>query len=392
MINLTRLYNDFRTASDGLRYPAGKEAFLKGRKPVVVWTMTKRCNLNCVHCYADAGRGVYNGELTLEEARIMLEDLARFGIPALLLSGGEPLTHPYFFQLAQTARDLGLRLTISTNGTLISEEKAEAIKKVGITYVGISFDGLGEINDLFRGQKGAFEAALKGLRSLKAVGQKVGLRFTLTQRNYAALNQIFEFVEQEKIDRVCFYHLVYSGRGSQMSKDDLTHEQTRHAIDHILAWLRGLKEKNAPVEVLTVDNSVDGVYLYLKLQKENPTQAEEVYQLLGRNGGGANSSGLGIANIDSYGDVHPDQFWQSYSLGNVKEKPFSEIWSDAGNSFLNNLRDRNQRLKGRCQTCRWKPLCGGSFRVRAFQATGDLWAEDPACYLSDEEVFAKNGR
>ncbi len=386
MINLTRLYNDSRTASDGLRYPDGKEAFSKGRKPVVVWTMTQRCNLQCVHCYADAGRGVYNGELTIEEAKIMLEDLARFGIPALLLSGGEPLTHPYFFQLAQTARDLGLRLTISTNGTLMSEEKAEAIKKIGITYVGISFDGLGEINDLFRGQKGAFQAALKGLRSLKAVGQKVGLRFTLTQRNYAALNQIFEFVEQEKIDRVCFYHLVYSGRGSQMSKDDLTHEQTRHAIDQILAWLRGLKEKNAPVEVLTVDNSVDGVYLYLKLQKENPTQAEEVYQLLRRNGGGANSSGLGIANIDSYGHVHPDQFWQSYSLGNVKEKPFSEIWSDAGNSFLNNLRDRNQRLKGRCQACRWKPLCGGSFRVRALQATGDLWAEDPACYLQDSEI------
>ncbi len=388
MINLTRLYNGLESASDSLRYPGKSGTPATRRKPVVVWTMTKRCNLSCVHCYADAGRGIYQGELTDKEARIMLEDLARFGVPALLLSGGEPLTHPHFFQLARTANDLGLRLTISTNGTLISEEKAEAIKKIGITYVGISFDGLGQINDLFRGQKGAFEAALKGLRSLKAVGQKVGLRFTLTQRNYAALNQIFEFVEQEKIDRVCFYHLVYSGRGSQMSKDDLTHEQTRHAIEQMLAWLTRLKEKNAPVEVLTVDNSVDGVYLYLKLRKENPGQAEEVRQLLGRNGGGANSSGLGIANIDSYGYVHPDQFWQNYSLGNIKEKPFSEIWADtASDSFLNQLRDRNQHLKGRCQTCYWKPLCGGSFRVRALQATGDLWAEDPACYLTNEEVL-----
>lgn len=386
MINLTRLYNGVSSISDSLRYPGKSDTPTKRRKPVVVWTMSRRCNLRCVHCYSDSGGALYPGELTLPEAKTMLEDLVRFQIPALLLSGGEPMVHPHFFELAQTAVSIGLKLTLSTNGTLITEKNAQKIKEIGITYVGISFDGLNEVNDQFRGRQGAFEAALGGLRALKAIGQRVGLRFTLTQRNYAALPQIFQFVEQEKIDRVCFYHLVYSGRGSQISQDDLTHQQTRDAIEQILGWLERLKERKDSTEVLTVDNSVDGVYLYLKLQKGNPSQSEEVYRLLERNGGGTASSGIGIANIDSYGYVHPDQFWQSYSLGNVKEKPFSEIWSDAGNSFLNNLRDRNQRLKGRCQMCHWKPLCGGSFRVRAFQATGDLWAEDPACYLSDEEV------
>lgn len=393
MINITKLYCGVASESDALRYGqhscgAGHQmpASARTRKPIVVWTMSRRCNLHCVHCYSDSDNREYPGELTVDEARRMLEDLAQFQVPALLLSGGEPLLHPHFFELAGYARQLGLRLTISTNGTLIDRPAAERITQTGFSYVGVSFDGLGKVNDRFRGKLGAFEAALAGVRHLKAVGQKVGLRFTLTRRNFEALPEIFGLVEREGIDRVCFYHLVYSGRGSRLAHDDLTHEETRDALDQVCAWAVALYSLGREVEILTVDNHVDGVYLYLKLLKEDPARAEMARQLLEWNGGGANSSGIGIANIDAVGDVHPDQFWQTYTLGNVRERPFSAIWSDTTDPLLVGLRNRLPRLTGRCGSCRWKPLCGGSFRVRALQAHGDPWAPDPACYLTDEEI------
>jgi len=403
MINITKLYCGLESPSDPLRYGHAREPghglshsteqqeyqvppSAKARKPIVVWTMSRCCNLHCVHCYSDSENRDYPGELAVEEAKRMLQDLAQFQIPALLLSGGEPLAHPHLFELAASARKLGLRLTLSTNGTLIDRPTAERIKQVGFSYVGISFDGLGKINDQFRGKLGAFDAALNGVRHLKAVGQKVGLRFTLTRRNFEALPEIFELVEREGIDRVCFYHLVYSGRGSQIAKDDLTHAETRDVVDQICAWAIALQSLGREVEILTVDNHVDGVYLYLKLLREDPGRAEMTRQLLEWNGGGANASGVGIANIDSYGNVHPDQFWQTYTLGNVRERPFSQIWADTSHPLLAGLRNRLPLLKGRCATCRWKTLCGGSFRVRALQATGDPWAPDPACYLTDEEI------
>jgi len=392
MINVTKLYCGIESSSDPLRYghkvghehevpPSARE-----RKPIVVWTMTRRCNLHCVHCYSDSENRDYPGELTFDEAKRILEDLAQFQIPALLLSGGEPLAHPHLFELAAYAKQLGLRLTLSTNGTLIDCPTAERIKETGFSYVGISFDGIGKINDQFRGKLGAFDAALQGVRHLKSVGQKVGLRFTLTRRNFEALPEIFELVEREGIDRVCFYHLVYSGRGSRIAKDDLTHEETRDVLDQICAFSVALYSLGREVEILTVDNHADGAYLYLRLLKEDPGRAELARRLLEWNGGGANSSGVGIANIDSYGNVHPDQFWQTHTLGNVRERPFSQIWTDTSDPLLAGLRDRLPLLKGRCGTCRWQSLCGGSFRVRALQATGDPWAPDPACYLTDEEI------
>lgn len=323
----------------------------------------------------------------MEEAVRMLEDLSQFKIPALLLSGGEPLMHPDFFALAGEAKKLGLRLTLSTNGTLITQDMAQRVAATGFTYVGISFDGLYAVNDRFRGVDRAFRKALGGLRRLKELGQRVGLRFTLTRRNIESLPEIFEMVEREGIDRVCFYHLVYAGRGRHMAQDDLSPGQMRQAIDTILLKTRDLVKGGWPGEVLTVDNHVDGVYLYLTLLAEGHlSEAEKAYQWLSWNGGGANSSGVGIAHVDAQGNVHPDQFWQEVTLGNIRERPLSDIWQDESNPMLKNLRNRLPLLKGRCGSCRWKNLCGGSFRVRAQFAHHDPWAPDPACYLTDEEI------
>ena len=389
MINVTKLYCGVGSGSDGLRYGQGHGAPASAgtRRPVVVWTMSRRCNLHCLHCYTDSENRCYPGELTVEEAVRMLDDLAAFQIPALLLSGGEPLMHPHFFELAHEAKRRGLRLTLSTNGTLITPEMAKRIVALGPTYVGISFDGLHSVNDRFRGMDRAFRKALGGVRRLKALGQRVGLRFTLTQRNIESLTGIFEMVEREGIDRVCFYHLVYTGRGRHLTQDDLTPDQMRQAIDTILRKTRELVQRGWPGEVLTVDHHADGVFIYLTLLAEGHTaQAERALQWLRWNGGGANSSGVGLAHIDAQGGVHPDQFWQEVTLGNVKERPFSQIWQDESNPMVSNLRNRLPLLTGRCGGCRWKALCGGSFRARAHFVHHDPWAPDPACYLTDEEV------
>jgi len=386
MVNITKLLCGADQPADGLRYGHGSDAPKSAatRRPIVVWNITRTCNLRCVHCYSDSYAQSYPGELTTAEAQTVLDDLAAFRVPAVLFSGGEPLIRPDLLHLISYAVSQGLRVTLSTNGTLIDETVAAQLKANRLTYVGISLDGIGATNDQFRGVEGAFERAVRGFRHCMAVGQKVGLRLTLTRRNCQDLHRIFDFIEQEGIQRACFYHLVYSGRGNTM--DELAPADIRRALDIILERTEDFHRRGLTKEILTVDHHADNAYLYLKLRKRDPVYAEKVYQWMKWNGGGANSSGVGIANIDTQGNVHPDQFWQSAVLGNVRKRPFSEIWSDNSIPLLAQLRNRLPLLKGRCGTCRFQDICGGSFRVRALQIHGDPWAEDPACYLTDEEI------
>lgn len=397
MIGITTLYANRNTPSDGLRYGRQRMEGVRpvdvvtttpprsagARRPVVVWNVGRQCNLHCVHCYSDSENRTYSGELTTGEARALIDDLADFEIPVLLLSGGEPLMRPDLPLLIAYARARGLRVTLSTNGTLITPEVAGKLRALEVSYVGISLDGIGATNDMFRGHKGAFDKAMAGFRNCKEVGQRVGLRMTLTRRNARDLDRIFDFIEEEEIDRACFYHLVYSGRGS--SSDELTPADARAAVDTILRRTRDFADRGLRKEIFTVDNHADGPYLYLKLREEDPERAEEVLTLLKWNGGGLHSSGVGIADIDFLGNVHPDQFWMHHTLGNVRWRKFSEIWQDTSDELLAGLRDRAPLLKGRCGGCQWKDVCGGSFRVRADQMYGDPWAQDPGCYLTDEE-------
>ncbi len=388
MINISKLYGGLASGSDHLRYGHGHSPHgaARVRRPIVVWNITRRCNLRCVHCYTDSDESLADGELSTAECRKVLDDLAAFEVPAVLLSGGEPTTRPDLFDLAEYAADKGLRLTLSTNGTLIDEKAAARIKKTGFTYVGVSLDGIGAINDRFRGVEGAFDRAVRGIRHCKAVDQRVGLRMTLTDHNIDQLPAIFDFVETEGIDRICFYHLVYSGRGGQIRDNDLTLKKTRWAVEYICDRTKAILESGKPIEVLTVDNHADGPFVLLKLRQEGSPLAEATEQLLARNGGALSSSGVGIGNIDFVGNVHPDQFWMHYSLGNVRERPFSEIWQDESDPILAGLRNRAEKVHGRCRACRFWHLCGGALRVRADIACNDPWAPDPGCYLTDEEI------
>ena len=395
MINISKLYCDQVTPGDWLRYGKKDSGERKGeivpkkaseRRPIVVWNITRACNLKCVHCYNDSGSTKADDELSTREAKAVLDDLVQFGVPSVLFSGGEPLMRPDLFELIGYAVQKGLRAVISTNGILITADTAKKIKQHGVSYVGISLDGIGEINDKFRGVSGAFDRAAAGIKNCQDAGVRIGLRLTLTKRNVRDLEGLFAFFEEKKIERACFYHFVPSGRGSTMASDDLTHDQTREAVEMILTKTRQYKQAGRITDILTVDNHVDGVYIYLKLLKEDPARAENVWKLLTWNGGGLYSSGVGIGCIDFHGKVHPDQFWWHYDLGNLRQKPFSEIWTDTSEPLLKGLKDRRKYIKGRCRLCKFFDGCGGSLRVRADLHFRDPWAPDPACYLTDSEI------
>ncbi len=391
MIGISKLYCATVEPSDALRYerhsgqmPSHLLQFSKDKKPVIVWNMTRRCNLKCVHCYAKSEDISYDNELNREQSLAMIDDLAEFGVPVLLFSGGEPLVHPRLIEYAQYAVNKGMRAVISTNGTLITKKKAKALKEIGLSYVGISLDGLEETHDKFRGVKGSYKKAMKAIEYCQKAGIKVGLRFTINKRNVKDIPGIFDLLEEKNIPRACFYHLVYSGRGSEIAKEDLSHEETRKVLDLIMERTKDLHDRNKPKEVLTVDNHADGPYVYKRLLDEDPERAAEVLELLEMNEG--NSSGRGIGCISWDGEVHPDQFWREKSLGNIKERPFSKIWTDVDNEFLMKLKEKKKHVKGRCAGCRWLDICGGNFRARAESVANDPWDSDPACYLTDEEI------
>lgn len=389
MISVTKLLFATEYFGDSLRYTdnahKARNGVREGMGPVVVWNSTRTCNLKCRHCYMSSDAKKYQNELTTAEAKQFIDDLADFNVPVLLFSGGEPLIRPDFFKLADYAAKKGVRPTLSTNGTLITPEVARKIKDIGVGYVGISLDGLREVNDKFRGKAGAFEAAMNGIKNCVAVDQRVGLRFTINHHNIQELENIFDFIEEENINRVCFYHLVYSGRGNQMMDEDVTAEESRRAMDIIIRRTRDFEERGLKKEILTVDNHCDGVYMYLKaLQEGKDELAQQIKKYIAMNGG--NRSGMAFAEVDPLGYVHPDQFTQHHTFGNVRERKFGDIWQDITNPIMAGLKDRKPLLKGRCSKCKFLDNCNGNFRTRAEARTGDFWESDPSCYLTDEEI------
>lgn len=389
MISVTKLLFATEYFGDSLRYTdnahKARNGVREGMGPVVVWNSTRTCNLKCRHCYMSSDAKKYQNELTTAEAKQFIDGLADFNVPVLLFSGGEPLIRPDFFELADYAAKKGVRPTLSTNGTLITPEVARKIKDIGVGYVGISLDGLREVNDKFRGKAGAFEAAMNGIKNCVAVDQRVGLRFTINHHNIQELENIFDFIEEENINRVCFYHLVYSGRGNQMMDEDVTAEESRRAMDIIIRRTRDFEERGLKKEILTVDNHCDGVYMYLKaLQEGKDELAQQIKKYIAMNGG--NRSGMAFAEVDPLGYVHPDQFTQHHTFGNVRERKFGDIWQDTTNPIMAGLKDRKPLLKGRCSKCKFLDNCNGNFRTRAEARTGDFWESDPSCYLTDEEI------
>lgn len=389
MLSLTKMLTEETYFGDSLRYTEraheSRNGVSEGRGPVVVWNYTRSCNLNCRHCYSRSENRAYEHELTTEEALRVIDDLAAYHVPVILFSGGEPLFRKDFFTLAEHAVSRGIRVTLSTNGTLITPDIARRIKETGVGYVGISLDGTPETNDWFRGKKGAGELAISGVKNCRAAGQRVGLRFTLNKNNAKDVPDIFSLMEKEDVDRICFYHLVYSGRGEGIREEDLSHQETRDILDLIIEKTLDFHRRGLRKEILMVDNHADAVYLYLKYRDSDPARAQYILKMLQSNGG--NRSGMAFGEIDAEGNVHPDQFTQQYTFGNVLEKPFGDIWENMDDPILSGLKDRKPLLPEACRACRWLSMCNGNFRARAEAVSGNFWGMDPACYLTDEERY-----
>ncbi|MCI5097348.1 MAG: heme d1 biosynthesis radical SAM protein NirJ [Rhodobacteraceae bacterium] len=358
-------------------------------KPVVIWNLTRRCNLKCRHCYTVSADVDFPGELSHEQAMDTLEDLGRFKIPALILSGGEPLDRKDWFQIATRARQLVRMLALSTNGTKIQGDDADRIAEIGFNYVGISLDGIGQTNDWFRGVDGAFADALRGVRECKKRGIKVGLRFCLTEGTKHHLADLLKLCDDEGVDKFYLSHLVYAGRGDKNRGEDAAHEMTRWGQDLLLERAWDAVSGGRPLDIVTGNNDADAGY-FLQWANDRFSAESVAHVRTHLEAWGGNSSGLGVANIDNLGRVHPDTYWSDYTVGNVKQTPFSELWT-GDDPMLEMLRTRPRPLKGRCGACKLKSVCGGNTRIRALQLTGDPWAEDPACYLSDDEIGVEGG-
>ncbi len=352
-------------------------------RPVVVWAVTRACNLRCVHCYASATPGPAPGELSTAEGMALLDDLAAFAVPAVLFSGGEPLVRPETPQFIRHARQLGLACTLSTNGLLIDDAMADQLAAIGLKYVGISLDGRRTRHDQLRGQKGAFDGVLAAIGRCRRRGLKVGVRFTVHGLNCEDLDAIFDLCVQHDVQRLCVYHLAYAGRGGNLRKVDLTAPRIRAVVDRIFQKSLELHAAGRPLEVLTVDNHADAAYLLLQLERTDPQRCLEVRRRL--EGTGGNRSGCNIAAIDPVGNIHYDQFSWHYNCGNIRHQSFSQIWSEAVDPRLAILRQRQDYLPRCCQECRFVSICNGNLRTRAEAATGNWLGFDPACYLTEAE-------
>ncbi|MFH1494459.1 MAG: heme d1 biosynthesis radical SAM protein NirJ [Pseudomonadota bacterium] len=352
--------------------------------PVVIWNLIRRCNLTCKHCYSISADKDFPGELSTQEVFGVMDDLKRFRVPVLILSGGEPLLRPDIFDISRRAKEKGFYVGLSSNGTLINESNIEEIASIGYDYVGVSLDGIQATHDKFRRMAGAFDKSMHGIRLCKQRGIKVGIRFTLTQDNAHDLPALLQLMEDEGLDKFYLSHLNYAGRGNKNRKDDAFHQTTRQAMDLLLDTCWRDQQAGKPKEFVTGNNDADGVYLLMWVRKNFPHLENHIRTKLEQWGG--NSSGVNVANIDNLGNVHPDTMWWNYTLGNVRERSFSDIWMDTSDPIMAGLKAQPRSVGGRCGACAYFNICGGNTRVRAWQVTGDPWSEDPACYLDDEEI------
>jgi len=391
MFRVSQYLRDLATAERQGAWPAAARRGAGGGGlpgPVVIWNLIRRCNLTCKHCYALSADHDYAGELSHDEVCTVMDDLKGFRVPVLILSGGEPLLRPDLFAIADRAKAMGFYTGLSTNGTLIDGPTADRIAATGFDYVGISLDGLAPTHDQFRRLEGAFDRSLAAIRLLHARGVKVGLRFTMTALNAHDLPALLQLMRDEQVDKFYFSHLNYAGRGNIHRAKDAQFAATREALDLLFDRAWEAAQAGRDEEYVTGNNDADGPWLLHWLARRRPDLHARFADALRARlvAWGGNSSGVNVANIDNLGNVHPDTMWWHHTLGNVRARPFSAIWPDTSDPLMAGLKASPRPVQGRCAACAHRDICGGNTRVRAQQVTGNAWAEDPGCYLDDDEI------
>jgi radical SAM protein with 4Fe4S-binding SPASM domain len=398
MNRITQCIHGRGTVSDIMHHRSRSEepvpsrylAFSGMRRPVVFWNLTDRCNLACSHCYSRSGPDQgKSGELTTMEALSLIDDLAAMGVPLILFSGGEPLLRNDIWELARHAHEQGIKMALSTNGTLIDAETARKIRESGIEYAGISLDGAqAATHDRFRNLRGAFDRSVAAFAHCRKEGIRCGVRITLTRDNFSELEDLIELSRSLGASRFCLYWLVPSGRGKEnYGSLQLGRKEVTGALN--LLQRKARETEPSAMEFLTVDAPQDSIYLLDSMEQENSSDLPEAKKLIRSLKGGC-SAGNRVANIDPRGNVYPCQFARSpqFLVGNIRQKPFSALWADDRQPVLARFRQDPRNLTGTCGQCGHRDLCAGGCRVRAYETSGDFSAEDPFCFITNRTSFS----
>ncbi len=344
---------------------------------IAIWNFTNRCNLSCLHCYSKADLDAVD-LLTTDIIMDTLPKLKANGVKFLIFSGGEPLTRKDLFEIARRCKELGIITYLSTNGLYVKKSNAQKILDT-FDYIGISIDGSEEIHDKFRGLKGSFQESLRAVDLLNSYGKKkVGIRFTITKETYDDLSFIFKLAEEHNIPKIYISHLVYSGRGLENLEIDLSKEQRVKAVNFIIDKAFEYHNSGRDIEIVTGNMEMDALLFLERFSQIYPELEEEMKKRLIAWGG--NSAGRKLLNIDSEGFVKPDPFFP-LKIGNIIHEDFSDIWTKKPIELLEKLRLHPRELKGRCANCQYLDICNGGSRSRAYAISGDIWQEDPSCYL-----------
>jgi len=346
---------------------------------IAIWNFTNRCNLSCLHCYSKADLDAID-TLTTENIMDTLPKLKANGVKFLIFSGGEPLTRKDLFDIANRCKELGIITYLSTNGLYVKTSNAKKILDT-FNYVGISIDGSEKIHDAFRGLEGSFIESMKAVDLLNSYNQsKVGIRFTITKDTYNDLEFIFDLAERHNIPKIYISHLVYSGRGLDNLEMDLTKEQRVKAVNFIIDKAFEYHNQDRDIEIVTGNMEMDAILFYNRFIEKYPQYAKEMEKRLIAWGG--NSAGRKLLNIDSEGFVKPDPFFPK-KIGNMINQDFTDIWTKEPTELLEKLRVHPRELSGKCKDCKYLNICNGGSRSRAYAIYGDMWAEDPSCYLEN---------
>ncbi len=335
---------------------------------IAIINLTNNCNLSCVHCYSNSklvkSEDVFN-ESNLE---LLVKNVSTLNIKFVILSGGEPLLFPYIYELANMFKKQNINVSLSTNGFLIDESNIELIQK-HFDYVGVSIDGTKTTHDKFRGFNGAYEQSIKSIELLKKYNIKVGLRFTLSAKNYKDILHIFDLSKSLDISKVYISHIVNAGRSS---KNLDIPKSTHKALSELIL------EKSFSEEfyVVTGNNEQDAILLLKMFENLYKNYSDYLYENLINWGG--NSSGDRLLNIDYKGNIKPDPFF-NYTCCNILEKDFEHKL--AKDDLFNFLRKKPRELKGKCKDCEFLNICNGGSRARAFNTFDDYKMEDPACFI-----------
>ncbi len=348
---------------------------------IMIWNFTNRCNLLCHHCYSKADANEKD-TLTLEEIQETIPKLKKAGVNFVIFSGGEPLIRKDIFDIAQCMKDNKIMTYLSTNGMYINEKNVDRIIET-FNYIGISIDGIEEVHDYFRGQEGSYQKSIDAIKLIQKHGGNAGIRFTITKETEKCFYDMFKLVEELNVNKFYISHLVYSGRGLDNLKIDISKEQRREYVDFIIDKAFEYYHSGKNIDLVTGNMEMDAIMLLNKFRKDYPEFSDSLKQKLQSWGG--NSAGNRLGNMDWAGNVKPDPFFPQV-IGNYLENDFDKVWCDENNELLGNLRQFPRNISGKCANCDYINICNGGSRSRAYAISGDLWAEDPSCYLTDNEI------